>query len=905
MGLRLLLRLARHPWLVVLATALALLVAVGLLRLQPHTLAALALDPALASFVPDRGDALARFEFARKRFGDDDVLLVVWQSPRLFTAERLGRLHALSAALETLPGVLRVDSLATALAVRSSDGMLEIDTLLPAPPDGEDAALAVRDAALANPLLRGTLVSADGTTSLLAVAFDRRLTAPALFALSDEIARLSREHAGDIAQWLTGPTHVRIEISRLLRADLMRILPLAVGVTVLVAALAMRTLRGLIMPVLVTGGAVVGTLSLFVALGYAFNFVTVLIVPVIFIVGFAYSVHMVAAIDEAVAGGLLPGAAVARALREVAGTITLNAALETVGFLSFAVSSIPAIREFGLFAACGIALAWLGALVLVPAGFSLHGYRAPPRRGDGVLPRWALRLARFDLRYRRQLLFAGAAAMLLAAMLATRIEVGTDYLSVPPPRAGIAEDFAKASAAFGGLVPIKVVVDTDVPGAFKDPKQLAHIVELQRWLSSQPEIGQVSSLVDYLGVLYRAFVPDAPSGLVLPPSRELADQLLLLGAGNDVERYADRRFDSTVLRVMARPAATAELAPLIARIEERLHALPGHLHGHVTGSAVLLVEAIDDITRGQILSLATTALVIYAVLAWLFASFRVGALALVPNLMPIAAFFGVLGATGIPLDVTTSLVAPIMLAIVIDDTVHFMARYNVEARRSANEARGLERAMVGTIRPIAYSTLGLVCGFLALGASELRNEALFGLLAAGTMLLAWLLDLTFTPALASRMRFVTLWDTLSVDLGCKEPQKTIPLFAGLSARQARTAALLGSILPVAAGQRLIRQSDEARELFVVIEGELVAHVPREDGDREIRHFRQGDLIGAASLFQGRHFANVEALEPVRVLRLGEACLGRIQARYPRIGAQLYRNLTAIMAARFADIVERL
>lgn len=186
-----------------------------------------------------------------------------------------------------------------------------------------------------------------------------------------------------------------------------------------------------------------------------------------------------------------------------------------------------------------------------------------------------------------------------------------------------------------------------------------------------------------------------------------------------------------------------------------------------------------------------------------------------------------------------------------------------------------------------------------------RNEALFGILAAGTMLLAWLLDLTFTPALASPMRFVTLWDTLSVDLGCKEPQKTIPLFHGLSARQACTAALLGSILPIDAGQRLLRQGDEAREIFVVIEGELVAHVSHDDGDSELRRFHQGDLIGAASLFQGRHFANVEALGPVRVLRLGEACLGRIQARYPRIGAQLYRNLSAIMAERLADLAIRL
>jgi uncharacterized protein len=266
--------------------------------------------------------------------------------------------------------------------------------------------------------------------------------------------------------------------------------------------------------------------------------------------------------------------------------------------------------------------------------------------------------------------------------------------------------------------------------------------------------------------------------------------------------------------------------------------------------------------------------------------------------------FGILGLTGIELDVTTSLVAPIVLAIVIDDTVHFLLRFNREARQAASESVGVERALSATFRPVAYSTLGLVAGFLALGASELTNQVEFGLLAAAVMMIAWLLDLTFTPALASRLRFVTLWETLAIDLGCREPQASIPLFQGLSARQAKTAAILGSLRSFAPGERIFAVGDEAKEIYVVIEGEVVARVPHDDGDTELRHLTRGELIGAASLFHGRHFANVDAVGPVRMLRLGETCLGHIQRRYPRIGAQLYRNLSAIMAARFADMAVR-
>lgn len=862
----------------------------------------LQLDPALPALVPDSGDAVAFYEQFRRRHGDDDLLIAVWRSPRLFTPEVLAQLREFTARVERLPGVLRAYGFANAPAVRVDEGVIEIDAWLREVPAAPAPLAALRERALADPLIGGNLLARNGEATLLAIEFDRELSPEGLIALADQVAAVSRETAGEIEHFLTGPAYVRIEISRFLRTDLARVLPIAIGGTLLVAGLAMRTLHGLVLPLLVTLGAMTTTVALFLRLGYAFNFVTVLVVPVIFIVGFAYSVHMVTAIDERLEGGETPVRAASLALRAVAGTLTMNAGLELVGFLSFLTSAIPAIRVFGAFAAVGIVVSWLGALCFVPAVLSLHAVRPARRSGRGWLGACAARVVAFDLRHRRLLLFGMPLTVLLVAAASTRIEVGTDYLAVLPERTGVARDFAQASTDFGGLVPVQVVIESDVPNLFKDPAQLAVILELQRWLAAQPEVGGVTSLVDYLAVLHRAFVPAA--GSALPASRELTDQLLLLGAGNEVERFADVRFASTVLQVRAKPAASAELAALIERMEARFKELPSHMRGRVTGSAVLLVDAIDDITWGQLSSLATTALVIYAVLALIFGSLRVGALALLPNLMPIAVFFGVLGLTGLPLDVTTSLVAPIVLAIVIDDTVHFLARFNAEARRSADETTGLGRAMDATVRPVAFSTAGLIVGFLALSASELNNQAVFGCLAAFTMLVAWLIDLSFTPALASRMRFVTLWDTLSVDLGCAAPQDTIPLFHGLSARQAKTAAVLGAMLEFGPGERVQRHGGEAREIFVVVEGDLVARVPHEDGATEIRRFTRGDLIGVASLFQGRHFADVEALSKVRVLRLREACLRRIQARYPRIGAQLYRNLSAIIAQRLADVVVR-
>ncbi len=154
------------------------------------------------------------------------------------------------------------------------------------------------------------------------------------------------------------------------------------------------------------------------------------------------------------------------------------------------------------------------------------------------------------------------------------------------------------------------------------------------------------------------------------------------------------------------------------------------------------------------------------------------------------------------------------------------------------------------------------------------------------------------------MRFVTLWEVLAVDLGAA-PHKTIPFFFGLTHREARIAAILGSFETFRAGEHILRLGDTGTDIRVVTDGELRASVPRNGNDQVLRRLKRGDLIGEVALFHGLRTANVHAQSDARLLRLSNACLDRIQARYPQIAAQLYRNPGVILADRLADVTERL
>jgi len=733
-----------RPCVVLMLAALVALAASNELFDWRQSRSRLGVDASLAALLPTEGARLARFEAVRERFQSDDLLLVVWRGETLFTPAGLAAFKRLTRRIERLRGVAHVESLASAMHTRVHDDYTEVSPFLAELPTTLVQARAVREAVLANPLYAGYLAAADGQAAMIAVRFDRGLNPREQIALVSRVARASRSEAGPIAQFLSGPLYARLEISRLLLADLMRIMLMAVSATVFVAALGFRHLRGALLPLAANALALAATLAVFVAGGHALNYVTVILPPSVYVVGFAYAIHVVADFDRHFVGDVTRASAARRAVADVARPLTLTALTTAAGFAALATSDIPSIRTFGLYASLGTVLAWVAALVVVPAGLAAFARR---RRGPdaGTTRRFVARLAALARGHRHALLWAGAGFAALATAGLTRLTVNTDYLANFAPHSAVRTNFATLNERFAGAVPLQIVLAGEKRDTFKTPAALRALDELARWLEAQPEIGGVYTLLDYLGELEGALAPDRVDADPVPPSRAYASDLILLGASEDIRRFADAAFSSTLLQVRAREIASADLNALTARIEARLARLPDGLRGEVTGSSVLIAQTLDDVTRGQVLSLLAAFVPIALALVLLFRSVRLAALALIPNVLPILGFFGILGWTGIPLNLTTSLVAAVVLGIAVDDSIHFFARLEAARRAGAN---ALETALEAVLRPVTFTTAGLVLGFATLLAGTLRSSAEFGLLAALTLAIAWLLDLTFSPALA-------------------------------------------------------------------------------------------------------------------------------------------------------------
>jgi len=279
---------------------------------------------------------------------------------------------------------------------------------------------------------------------------------------------------------------------------------------------------------------------------------------------------------------------------------------------------------------------------------------------------------------------------------------------------------------------------------------------------------------------------------------------------------------------------------------------------------------------------------------------KAGFLSLIPNLFPIVVSFGVMGIFDIPLNTGTAMIAAIAIGIAVDDTIHFMVRYNSEMKRLNDQGQAMVECIHSEIRPVLTTSVALALGFVVLAFSSFVPVIYFGVLSALVMLLALAGDMLLTPILLSSTRLITLWDMLALDLR-EHVLKESSLFEDMSPWQVKKIVLASHVETFPRGERIIRQNDVGRVMYLILEGRARVEMEREDGTRaHLQDLGEGEIFGEIALVDAvRRTADVIATEDTRVLAVDWDSLERIRRMFPRISTKLFLNISKILGKRLA------
>ena len=911
--------LVRHPLAVVVAN---LLVTAALGAYAVHV----RIESSLESMLPVGDPKVEYYARTRAIFGSDDAGVIGVRADDIFAPATITKIARVTESLARIDGIERVFSITN--AVDPAADVLHPPRLLAHVPPSPAEVETLKKKLVATPLYGKNLVADDFKGAAINVFFANLTDAQYLGKGVDrKIMDLLREERGPERFFYTGAAHVKQSAVELMQRDLVRFTPIALALVLIVLWISFRTVRGVVLPILTVSLALVWTLGAMVLAGRAITLGTFILPPLLLVLGSSYAIHVMARYYEQVAGDAPADQVVVRAFERVWVPLAVSALTNVIGFGSLMVSRITAIRELGAFAVVGVICLLVTSLTFLPAALRLMPAALRSARSGKVSPMLCEYLRRLGVRayaWRGEILW-GAAAIAVVALAATRlIRVDSDFLYYFGKRSEVRRANETINHEIVGSNPFYIVIEGGAPGALKAWDVLKRIKDLQRFLVVQPGITSSISIVDYLEVLEAGLGRQAEGG-----------DLVVDEQGNLVPADAARLFwddpkslEPVLAMVSSSPATFKSVvtedfskASILVRtnlsgsrrIEETLERIrlyvaehfPAELPVNLTGTLVLLTGTTSDIVAGQIKSLALALGIIFLVMTAMFLSVKIGFFAILPNVLPILIFFGVMGGAGIFLNLGTSLIAAIALGIAVDSTIHYMSRLNLELRGETDQAAAVVRTMQTVGVPIVYTTIALCLGFFTFGLSGFVPIQNFGILAGVTMVTALAANLVLLPALLSTTKIITLWDLLGVKLG-DDPAGTIPLFAGLRPAQARIVVLMGELKRFGNGEIIVRRGERGDEMYVIIEG--ATEVLLGDGDggrRRVAQHRRGDVFGEMALVRhDERSADVVAVGEVEVLAVNDRFLRRIQDRYPRIASKVFLNLTRILSDRLQRMNEQ-
>ncbi|MCB9180219.1 MAG: MMPL family transporter [Flavobacteriales bacterium] len=711
------------------------------------------LDHDFERFFPTDDPELDRYLAFRERFGNDNdfLLIAAGHAPSVFQGDFLRRVDGLAEDLRGLPDVVSVTSPTDLEDVRVTPAgvfrvpwlRLDNDTLL-----ALDSARVWRD-----DRMRENFFSADGDALLVVM-----LTAPDLSKERSDSLLLATEAvlagSGIDDLRVAGRIHGQYYYIQKMLRELVLFFTASVLLLAIFLAITFRAAWGVLVPIGVVALTVLWQVGLMTLMGQPITVLTMLLPTILFVVGMSDVVHIVERYIEALRLGRSRTMALAVSFREVGLATLLTSVTTAIGFGTLISSSIPPIREFGIFTAIGVGLALVLAFTLLPAVLVL--VPTPVRARERALG-WQRGLAavfRWVLRNRKGILAAFAVLAVASFGMLFRLKVNNFLLEDWPEDDPHKVDFHYFEDHFGGVRPFEMEVRVTAPGRdVWDLDVLRQTEVVQDHLEQEYGVGAVLSPVTVIKSLNQAF------------------------NGGSAEFFRIPEDSATVRRLVKRAALFAGRQGLdvlvsedgrTARISGRMRDAGGHVHRglnatldslvaartdpqlvafHQTGMAYLIDRNNEKLSGQLIGGLSVAFLIIGGIMAWVFRDPRMTLIALVPNVIPLLFVGGFMGLVGIDIKVSTAIIFTIAFGIAVDDTIHMLGKLRIELAKGRTVPYAMKRAFFSAGKAVTVTSIMLCSGFISLVFSDFASVFYMGLLVSITLAMAVVADLLLLPVL--------------------------------------------------------------------------------------------------------------------------------------------------------------
>ncbi|MEQ9495942.1 MAG: MMPL family transporter [Deltaproteobacteria bacterium] len=557
---------------------------------------------------------------------------------------------------------------------------------------------------------------------------------------------------------LTGSIVQETVMEEYAQREIDRLLPLFFAVLAIMLIVVYRRPAGLLVPLGLVVAAIGFSMGLAGHLGASLNNMTVVGPQVVLAACIGDAVHLFNTYADRLRGGDSVPLATKHAVRDNFMPCLWTSASTSLGFFSLCTSKVVPVATFGWIAGIGVLTAFVLSFTLMPA---LLGLLPVPKaaverpwlaRFDGVVDRALGAFGRWVNHNTSPILAVGAGAIVLAL-------VGLSDLRFEASELGAFRDDAPILIAtnliedreLSGAYGLQIVADTKTPGGVRSAEHLEAVAALEAHLEAMPEVKSVVSLTDIHRRMNRVMHQDEPAFYRLPEDDETISAhydafTFSLEAGRNLSHRVSSDEGATVLDLRLESQTSTWLLAWGDRLDAWAATNVPGLELTITSKSWLVTNTVTEIAAGFVKNVGSAVLVISLLVLLAAGSFRIGLPACIANVLPVGVMLGLIAVRGQTMDISAIVSCCVAMGIVVDDTLHFMARYRSARERCGDHDAAVLEAMHHSGKAMLFTTIILVVGFSIFMLADYKVSAKFGSMSASILLFGLIFDLTLLPA---------------------------------------------------------------------------------------------------------------------------------------------------------------
>jgi uncharacterized protein len=610
-------------------------------------------------------------------------------------------------------------------------------------------------------LYKNMLINEKGNATAAFISFDiLKLDSEeraGMMATLKEACKTFHTETG-IEMAISGIPYVRNEYANMVKSEFLKFTFLAIAVTAVFLLFFFRSLTNIVIPLMLVAVSVIWSLGIIVSSGYKLTVLTGIIPPLMVVIGIPNCIYLLNKYHSEYRKHGNKIKALTRIVSKVGPANVLTNITTAIGFGVFYFTKTSLLTQFGVVTFFSILSISLLTVILLPV---IYSYLPAPRERqtkhlENKNTQKFIAFTQHVIFNKRRAVYFFTFVLLLSSLVGvTKLRPLVFVVDDIPSESKVRQDLHFFEEQFKGIMPLEIIIDSGEKNGMKKSETIRKINTLQNRLVEYEELAKPMSIVNLVSASHQAWNNGQLKQYRLPNKTTMGKISNYLGGMDLVDnqisiKASDSDYRRARISIQMADVGSIRMKTLTDEINLHINDIfpKEEFTTKITGTSYLFMVGNRYLLNSLFQSILIAFILIAIIMGSLFTSFKMMVVSLVPNTVPLLITAGIMGWSGVPLKPSTILVFSIAFGIATDDTIHFLAKFRQELKRSK---KSIKSALSSTIQEVGtslvYTSIVLFFGFIIFAFSDFQGTISLGILTSVSLFFALFSNIFVLPSL--------------------------------------------------------------------------------------------------------------------------------------------------------------